>query len=244
MKHESRQKRKQDVLNRVSKTDHMYSYCRIIGCPCTATAGTNKGLNRLYCRKHEEHFERHGSYTKRSYRASEINPYRRAAYDWLTENQDKPYVKHAMEGMKGLYRKAGPLVEAFRLRGKKPEERARATWARLREKRVDPRIPLAAWLAVEMIFLDDPQPELKREYKLVQAAKIIHRLAGGTHKRWEHVRSDGTVFIEELHKYPASRGRVLRHIGEQLEKVAELVVEHHLDDIKALRLNLNKKIEI
>jgi type I restriction enzyme R subunit len=33
----------------------MYSYCRIIGCRNPASAGTDSGLNRLYCRQHQEH---------------------------------------------------------------------------------------------------------------------------------------------------------------------------------------------
>lgn len=34
--------------------------------------------------------------------------------------------------------------------------------------------------------------------------------------------------VEEKHWYPRSRGRVLRHIGEDIEGAAELLVEHHL----------------
>jgi hypothetical protein len=37
--------------------------------------------------------------------------------------------------------------------------------------------------------------------------------------------------VQELHWYPPSRGRVLRHIGEDLEGAAELLVDHHLDAI-------------
>jgi hypothetical protein len=126
-------------------------------------------------------------------------------------------------------------VEAFRLSGKQPEERARAAWARLRDAQVDPRIPLAAWIGIEMLILDDPQPERKAEFTRVQAAKIIHRLASGTHKKWDREQSDGKIVTEELHKYPASRGRVLRHMGEQLEKAAELVISHHLEDIRSFK---------
>jgi hypothetical protein len=236
MSTESRRKRKSDVLRRVKKPTPSYTRCRIIGCPNPTTAGTSKGLNRLYCRKHEEHFERHGSYLKKSYSADQINPYRRAAYEWLTLNRDRTLVIPALRSIEGLYQKAGPKVEAFRLTGRSPEDRARAAWARLREVGVDPRIPLAAWLAVEMMLLDDPQAERKSEFKRVQAAKIIHRLASGTHKKWEREQSDGKVVTQELHKYPASRGQVLRHIGAQLERAAELVVSHHIEDISSVRL--------
>ena len=234
--YERKRKRRADVLKRVKTPSPSYSRCRIIGCPNPTTAGTSKGLNRLYCRQHEDHFERHGSYVKKSYPAAQVNPYRRAAYDWLTLNREKTLVALALKAIERLYQKAGPRVEAFRLAGRSPEERARAAWARLRDAEIDPRIPLSAWLAVEMVLLDDPQAERKAEFKRVQAAKIIHRLASGTHKRWEREQSDGKVVVEELHKYPASRGQVLRHIGTQMEKAAELVVDHHLDEMRRYKV--------
>lgn len=34
-----------------------------------------------------------------------------------------------------------------------------------------------------------------------------------------------------MHVYPRSRGRILRHIGKDLETAVELLVDHHLDDV-------------
>ena len=82
---------------------------------------------------------------------------------------------------------------------------------------------------------DDPQAVTTTEYKRVQAAKIIHRIVSGTHKRWEQPRSDGGTLVTELHKFPMSRGRVLRHIGEDIERAAELIVDKHLEDITAFK---------
>ena len=211
----------------------MYSHCRIIGCPNPTTAGTTQGLNHLYCRRHEEHFERHGSYIKGSYKAEYLKPYRKAAEAWLKENVDNPLVKYALEAIEGLYRSAGPKVESFRLRGLTPAQRARAAWARLREAEVSPLKPLAAWLAVELAIRADPQAEAKQEYKLVQAAKLVHRMASGTHKRWERERPGGKVVVEEMHKYPHSRGQVLRHLGKQLQAATEMLVAYHLEEINA-----------
>jgi hypothetical protein len=58
----------------------------------------------------------------------------------------------------------------------------------------------------------------------VQAAKVVHRLASGSHKRW----SGGAGSSRELHVYPASRGQVLRHAGKALERATELLCEHRL----------------
>lgn len=224
MSSESKRQRKADVSRRAQTPNHMHGYCRIIGCPSPATQGEGKGLNRLYCRKHEDHHQRHGSYTKDSYPASVTRPLREAALRWIIANESQRHVQLAIEAIRGLYRRAGRVIEAHRLAGLSPEQRANAAWARLREAGVDPRQPLAAWLAIELAIGQDPQPETKAEFKRVQAAKLVHRMASGTHKRWERERTDGSLTVTEMHKYPASRGRVLRHIGEQLEKVAELLV--------------------
>ena len=66
----------------------------------------------------------------------------------------------------------------------------------------------------------DPQPERKLEYRHVQAAKVLHRLAGGSHRRWEHESCEGTKAVTELHKYPASKGNVLRYTGEAVREMA------------------------
>lgn len=217
----SKQQRTTDLIRRVKKPDSMHSYCRIIGCPHTATAGTEAGLNRLYCRKHEDHFERHGSYTKSSYRLKDIQPRRKLALKWLKAHANLPQIRHATATVERLYRQAGPKIEAFRLRGLKPQERAWVAWARLREAKVDPIRPLAAWLAIALTIHQDAQPELKKEYQRVQAAKLVHRMASGSHKQWEQTRSDESSVIVKVHRYPHSRGRVLRHLGGQLEKVAD-----------------------
>jgi hypothetical protein len=41
--------------------------------------------------------------------------------------------------------------------------------------------------------------------------------------------------VTDLHKFPLSRGRVLRHIGEDIERVVELIVENRLDEIAAYK---------
>ncbi|MDX8458190.1 hypothetical protein [Mesorhizobium humile] len=179
-------------------------------------------MDTRFCRSHADHYARHGSPYKRSYRAREINPYRAAALTWLEANQNDTHVANAVDRVTTLLRTAGPHVEAFRLRGLSPQERAKAAWARLRKAGIDPRRVVAAWLAVEMIISDDPQAERKAEFKQVQAAKLVHRMASGTHKRW----GEGPT-TTELHVYPRPRGRVLRHMGEALENACELLVEKH-----------------
>jgi len=191
--------------------------------PCTSrtTADRGKGLNRLYCRRHIEHFRRHGSYVKRSYGAGELRPYRIKAMRWLREHREDQSVRHAVYAVQRLYSSAGAPVEAFRLTGKPPVERAKAAWAQLRKREVDPLVVIAAWLAVDMKLRDDPQADRHNEYRHVQVAKLVHRAAGGTHKRWEQEKADGRVKVTELHRHPVSRGRVLRIIGAAVAKACD-----------------------
>lgn len=179
-----------------------------------------EGLNRVYCRKHIEFFRRHGSYTKRSYSAGELRRYRVRAIRWLSQHRDDAEVDQAVAAVWRLYYLGGRAVQAFRLAGKTPTERAKAVWAQLREKQIDALEVLAAWMAIDMRLRDDPQPDCHEEYREVQVAKLIHRMAGGTHKRWEHERQDGKLEVTELHKHPVSRGRVLRVVGSDTASAA------------------------
>ncbi|WP_295686367.1 hypothetical protein [uncultured Nevskia sp.] len=213
--------RKSDLKRRLAEGRDDSRYCAVIGCAQLTTASQGKGLNRLYCRSHEDHRERHGSYIKRSYTAGQLGPHRAEALRALHALSKDPLVKQARLGIETLYATAGAPVDAFRTRGLTPEERARVTWARLRQSGVDPLEPLAAWLAVVAVIKADPQPDGRSEFLIVQAGKLIHRLAGGTHKVWQRERPKGGVEVISLHRYPASRGRVLRHVGDNLAAVAE-----------------------
>ncbi|TIO06898.1 MAG: hypothetical protein E5X88_21015 [Mesorhizobium sp.] len=204
----------------------MFSRCRVVECSRPARAGTEDGLDTRFCRSHADHYSRHGSPYRPSYGAREVAPYRAAAMAWVEAHGDDTYVRNAVDRVATLLRASGPHVEAFRLRGLSPQDRAKAAWARLRRAAVDPRRVVAAWLAIEMILRDDPKAESKIEFKRVQAAKLIHKMASGTHKRW----GEGSN-VKELHVYPRSRGRVLRHVGEELEQACELLVEHRGRDL-------------
>lgn len=230
----NRRERREDASSRASMPDHMHSYCRVIGCPNPARAGTTDGLDRKFCRSHADHYQRHGSPYRGSFTAAEIDPFRRQALDWLAENRKDPFVDNAITRVDGLYRRAGSHVEAFRLRGLSPADRAKAAWARLRECCVDPVRVIAAWLAVDMAIAADPQIRDDPEYRRVQAAKLVHRMASGTHKRWTREEPDPNrpgrrrTTTTEMHVYPRSRGRVLRHIGRDLEGTVEMLPERQV----------------
>lgn len=218
------------VSMRAKQEDPFARYCRVIGCPHPARAGEGKGLDTRFCRKHADHYSRHGSPYKRSYTAKELAPHRKPVRAWLKANQEDRWIANAIARVQGLYDRAGPHVEAFRLAGMNAQERARKAWARLREARIDPLKIVEAWLVVDATIAADEQPDDSPEFRRVQAAKLVHRLASGSHKRWERevprMVGNANVPIKqvtELHKYPHSRGKVLRHLGADIEGACGLV---------------------
>lgn len=213
--------RKNEVKARAAEPSHMSRHCRVIGCDKPARAATDDGLDTRFCRSHADHHSRHGSAYKGSYTAKELAPYRKAALAWLEANAEDKWVRNAVDRVDTLYRAAGPHIEAFRLRGLSSEERAKAAWARLRKAAVDPRRVVVAWLTIQLAIRTDPQPETKAEFMRVQTAKVVHRMASGTHKQW----GEGST-ATELHVYPRPRGRVLRHIGSDIEQAVELLADH------------------
>lgn len=227
-------RRKEEVRARASRKNTDRRHCSVPGCPNPPRAATADGLGTRYCRQHSDQLQRHGSLFKATYTASELNPYRQAALLWLIDHEHELLVQDAIRKVEGHYRAAGQHIEASSLRGLTAAERAKAHWARLRKHQVDPRLPIAAWLAVEMILHDDLQPDWRLDYKLVQAAKVVHRMASGSHKRWVREQG-GRTRVDELHAYPRPRGRVLRHIGSDLKEAAELVADAHLDAIHAFK---------
>lgn len=211
-----RQRRIANLHSRIAGPQDAYERCRAYPCTNRTTADRGEGLNRLYCRRHIEFYRRHGSYVKASYGAGELRPYRVRALEWLEAHGKEPRVTSAVDGVQRLYRSAGAPIAANRLTGLSPDDRAKAAWAQLRKGDVEPLEVVAAWLAVDLRIRDDLQPDRHEEYRQVQVAKLIHRMAGGTHKRWELEGPDGKVAITEFHKHPVSRGRVLRVLGRQL----------------------------
>jgi hypothetical protein len=129
---------------------------------------------------------------------------------------------------------AGRSESALRLRGLKPRERARIAMARLRDANVPATRLLEIVIAVHMILKEDPHVDRSKDYRLCQLAKPCHRMASGTHKRWSTV---------EIHAYPKSSGQILRHMGAQLERCAEWVVEAHISEILAAKIKAHGRYQ-
>ena len=240
----SRQRRIKDIRERAHTANSVYGYCRIKGCQKPARAGTDKGLDKRYCLKHAEHRRRHGSPWKPSYSSARLKPYRVSALKWLKRHGEEPAVRNVLSEIHMLYWKAGKVVPAYNLRGLKPEQRAWIAIARLREARIPPVRVVAACMAVLLAIENDPQPEFihAEEYRLVQLAKAVHRLASGTHKRWSSTRETfwnglrrTETHVQRLDVYPHSKGQILRHLGQKLDNILRPLSSYNsLNSIKAV----------
>lgn len=225
-----RLKRKTDLVARLTTTKiEGRQYCWVVGCKAPPGNASGAGLGR-FCRKHLEHYRRHGDPLKGSYRASELAPHRLAAKAWLKINIDNPFVAAAINTIEGEMLNAGPAVEPYRLRGLSTDGKARAVWARMREKGRSPEEVLSAVLAIAMRYATDYQ-RAKPEHRTVQIGKTLNRLGGGTVKRWRVHHTGATETALTLRSFPASEGLVLRRLGERAERIAEFLIHDRMSEL-------------
>lgn len=202
--------------------------CNLPGCRRLNQLAAGNGHSRRYCKHHVEFHRRHGSYWFKSLTAAELMPFRKAARAWLGSYSTDYRVVAATSSTRALLETSGRVENAYSLRGRTAEEKARIALARLRNAKIDPAAILERIIAVtaccEAKGIDDRQ----REYRYVQLAKSVHRLASGTHKT--------TSGFPLPSKYPRSEGQVLRHLGQWLDDIAAFtldgrsIAEEHLHE--------------
>ncbi|PNG24529.1 hypothetical protein [Methylocella silvestris] len=229
-------KRRADAIRKAATIDPAYANetCWVLGCKRPPLAATTEGMGK-YCRSHRHHLRRHGHTTIGSYTARHLTPYRRAAFEWIVKNASELFVKTALARIEGLLDSAGPVVEAHDIRTLSPAVKARAVFARIKRRKIDPKVLLGASLGVEAAFADEADPphtsgpDKFREYPRVQMGKVLNTLGGGITKRWERSSAPDKPF--RIEAFQPSHGLVLRRLGEALEEASELVTQHHLSGV-------------
>ncbi len=210
--------------------------CAVLGCRRQVEVSEGTGLARYHCRYHIQHKSRHGSHWHSTYKASDLRPYVRSAELWIEEHRQSPAYQASYWQLEHLMAGAGPVDPATNLRGQSAEYRARIAFARLRAADIPTRRIIAIYLGVAALIEDDFGSHRTREFRIVQAAKAVHRLASGTHRKWDvwDPRTGGTRQAE-LHAYPRSSGHVLRKIGEALEKGCDELARAAVPEVIAIR---------
>lgn len=163
-------------------------------------------------------------------------PYVRSAEQWIKEHRQHPVYRGAYWELEYLLAGAISVVPAMNLRGQSAEYRAKVAFARLRAAEIPARRLVAIYLGVSALIDDDWKSHNVREFRIVQAAKAVHRLASGTHGKWDFWDPlTGGTRPYQIHAYPRSSGHVLRKIGEALEKACAELARAVVPEVIALR---------
>lgn len=200
------------VTHRIQSSLSTETSCVTAGCSRLTQRASKTGLSHTHCKPHVEFHRRHGSYWRQSFRADELNPYRKAARKWLSVHQGDQQVLRVTAVLDGLLAAAGEPQSAYDTRYLSPFEKARIALARLNQAGVSGLRLIEITLAVAA-RIEHRGPRGDHEFLTVQIAKMAHRLASGTHR----TRS-GMSRIPS--KYPHSAGRVLRLLGHKIWDIA------------------------
>jgi ribosomal protein L37AE/L43A len=230
----AREVRKRKVKATATAAPVYQTKCGVCGKQSQRSAAN--GMTLWHCRSCQEKFRRHGSHWHKSYTATELRPYLKAATGWLKENRDDLWVSHTVTATTDLLQTSGHAEPATSLRGLSPRDRARIALARLRDAGIKAERLLAIALAVAAIHEEEPTSPHKREFRQVQIAKAAHRLASGYHREYEWPLKDGQKGIYAIHAYARSTGRVLRWLGKAIEEACDHVIGQHLAAFVAFKV--------
>lgn len=212
--------------------------CSVPGCRRPTMAAARTGLADCHCQYHVQRRARHGSHWAAPLKAPDLKPYLRAANRWITERRDDIPVTYALIGLRGLMDGAGQVERAQDTKRWSAVRRARVAFARLREAGIKPERLLAIHMAVAALIEDDRDSHSVPEFRLVQTAKAVHRLASGTHSRWEVALPNGSTAPLAIHNYPRSSGQVLRVMGRELDEICRGVMQDAMDTVRRLRVEM------
>lgn len=205
--------------------------CTVPGCGGPLVELNGKAMGRL-CRPHLERLRRHGCAWLGSYKVADLNSYRRAVWDWLSANEASLGVRLATGFAGGLIAR-GSQDPIRHLARQSAEKKAAAVWGRFSHFDTDPKIIVAAVLAVSLRVADDHsagRAPSGREYCEVQTGKLLVRLAGGSVRRWPAHREGGMPTV--LKSFVSSEGRVLRVLGRGVADIYQSLPEGELEALR------------
>lgn len=211
--------------------------CPVPGCGRPTQASAGSGLSATHCRYHVQYKNRHGSFWKGTYAASELSPYRAAAARLIRAPEHRLCVGIALANLETLLQMSGALervIDTFHL---SPERKSRAALARMRETGVAPAKLLINTIAVAAAVSNDPigpgGPE--GDYRMIQIAKACRRLASGSHVVYgPRSRYD---------RYPRSAGQFLRVLGQAIERACEPALAHLLPCVASCKPHATLNID-
>jgi hypothetical protein len=127
----------------------------------------------------------------------------------------------------------GFVEPAQDIKWRTPEYKARVAFARMRETSIVAERLLAIHIATAACIEDDAFAHRTTEYRIVQTAKALHRLASGSHYQYEWPTADGRIVPIAVHNYPRSSGMVLRVIGKAVDEACGSIAEAALEPVRS-----------
>ena len=127
------------IASRMAKLDDG-GRCSVFGCSRLTMTAAKAGVSTLLCKYHVQLRAKHGSTWHGSYRAGDVKPYLRSAVLWITKNKADPLIAFPLLGLRGLLDSAGAVIPAKNLKRRSSAEKARAAFARLRERGITAEI--------------------------------------------------------------------------------------------------------
>lgn len=215
--------------------DGIRQTCSVPGCQRPTSRAEGLGLAAFLCRYHVGFRARHGSPWCPTYKSADLKPYLASAGQWVREHRGSPAVTASLAWLRGLLDGAGRVEPAQSIKRLPAAVRAKIALARLREAGIEPERLLVIHLAVSALIEDDRDSHRTEEFRDVQVAKAVHRLASGTHRRWDFPMPDGSTQPLHMHVYPRSAGLVLRRIGEAIAEHCREVAAIGLAPVRAIR---------
>jgi len=185
--------------------------CSAFGCTRLTQRSAGNGLSEIYCKQHIEFRRRHGSTWRRSYKIAEIQPYRKAAIQWVQNNRHDHYVSKVIAALDAMIINSGPAKSAYDLRWLSSGDRSRQVLARLRDAGIGGDRLLEITLTIKAA-INELGPHANPEFMQVQIAKMAHRLNSGTNR----TRSG----LPMRPKYPRSEGKFMRVLGHSIGDIA------------------------
>lgn len=190
--------------------------CAVFGCPQPAQRAAANGLSHTYCKRHVEHIRRHGHSHMKTPKKAALEPYRKAARNWLARHRGELAVGRVLTALDGMLQNAGRPINAYRLRGETPEARARNVLARNREAGKTGEDLLTIVLALRA-YIAEHGPRGATDYRHTQIAKLMHRISSGSN------RTPSGFPIPQ--KNPRPEGRFMVYLGRRVDDIASIAAD-------------------
>lgn len=222
--------------------DAPWTKCRADGCPSPTQLASGTGFAVRYCPVHYRQWRRHGGVERKSFARAELAPFIKAAERWLRPrieaDGDQVRIPLARFGHDMAF--AGRAKAAHgEITRAKTDLKVKNLLARLREAKVKPRRAAAITAAVYCLCRDRWDYGSNREFRTVQTAKAVMRLAKHVLPGFITDPSDGykataAVLALRYRKALDSDGPILREFGAAIEAELADLAKAALPDVLAM----------